>query len=99
MSIVNAVVDPFKRYFQPEPEEQADDFSDCHEIVEFSKTMYFPKLMAYLERGADEPLKVTGELAIVRSAERINTYKEIRAWLRKQVREAQDILDREQSNG
>ncbi len=86
-----SLLDPFKRYFQDEPEEV--DLTDCYEVVEFAKTMYFPKLMAYLERGSDEPLKVGGDLAIVRSAERINTFKEIRAHLKKQVREAQELID------
>ena len=44
-------------------------------------------------------LKVAGDLDIVRSAERINTLKAIRAHLKRQVKEAQEIIDRETSNG
>ncbi len=89
------MLDPFRKYFE---DRVAVDLTDCYEVVEFAKTMYYPKFLAYLERGSDEPLKVAGDLAIVRSAERINTFKEIRAHLKRQVKEAQELIDRETGN-
>ncbi len=93
MSFLDPVMDPFRKYFQEEREPA--DLTDCYEVVEFAKTMYYPKFLAYLERGSDEPLKVGGDLSIVRSAERINTFKEIKAHLKRQVKEAQELIERE----
>ncbi len=96
MSFLERVTDPFQKYFS---DKEPVDLTDCYDVIEFAKTAYFETLMAYLERGSDEPLKVGGDLAMVRSAERINTFKEIRAHLKKQVKEAQEIIDRETIGG
>ena len=36
------------------------------------------RLIDYLERGADEPLRTDNENSVIRSAERVNTFKEIK---------------------
>ena len=90
-----------QRFFRPEPEEkEADvDLSDCHEVVEFARCAYYDKFMAYLERGSDTPLDLKDGSTMLVSGSRVNTFKEIRAHLRRQVREAHELIDREASNG
>ena len=90
-------VDPFRRFFiEPDPHEQA--VGECNEIIEFSKTAYFQVLMAYLERGADEPLQIGSETSMVSSASRVNTFKEIKKHLQSQIKNAEIVLQRERSN-
>jgi len=60
---------------------------------------YFQKFMAFLERGADEPLQIGDQVGMIRSASRVNTFKEIRAHLKKQIRDAQAIIAGEGLNG
>ncbi len=85
----------FDRFFKDE--EGVDDLlvSKCHEVVAFGNVPYFQDFMAYLEREIDKPIAIGDQVQTIRSVERINTFKEIRAHLRRQLREAQDILDRE----
>jgi len=92
-----SVLDPFRKFFtEPDPKEEA--ISECNEIIEFSRMAYYPRLIAYLERGADEPLQTASEGAVIRSAERVNTFKEIKKYLQGQVRDAQAVLERERDD-
>ena len=91
------MLDPFKRFFhEPDPGEQA--VGEATAIIEFASTVYYPRLIAYLERGADEPLVIGSETSMVSSAARVNTFKEVKKYLQGQVRSAQDVLERERSD-
>ena len=92
------IFDPFRKFFV-EPDPHAEAVGDASNIIEFSRTAYYPTLIAYLEKGADEPLAIGSETSMVASAARGNTYKEIKKHLQSQVRSAEAVLERERSNG
>ena len=91
------MINPFRKYFEEEQEET--DLTDCHQVVEWARCPYYDKFMAYLERGADAKIDVSTATSMLTSSERINTFKDIRAHLRRQLREAEALIDREQRNG
>jgi hypothetical protein len=91
------MINPFRKYFEPEQDDDAADLTEIHQILEFARCPYFEKFIAYLERGADAKLDVSTETTMLSSAERINTFKDIKTHLRKQVRDAGEILSRETS--
>lgn len=93
-----SLFDPFKKYFV-EPDPHAEAIGDASSIIEFSRMAYYQTLIAYLERGADEPLAIGSETSMVASAARVNTYKEIKKHLQSQVRSAEAVLERERSDG
>lgn len=86
---------PFKRFFIDEDENASSDLAECHQVIEFARCEYFNKFLGYLERGADAKLDVSTATTMLASAERINTFKDIRAFLRRQVRDSQNLIDRE----
>jgi len=86
---------PFKRFFVEEEEDSNTDLSECHQIIEFARCEYFNKFMSYLERGSDAKIDVSTATSMLASAERINTFKDIRAFLRRQIRDSQNLIDRE----
>lgn len=88
---------PFRKFFEEEQEEV--DLTDCHQVLSWAREPYHEKFMAFLERGADAKIDVSTATSMLASSERINTFKDIRAHVRRQVREAQEIIDREDSNG
>ncbi len=91
------LLDPFRKYFEePDPREEA--IGESNDIIEFSRVAYYSRLIAYLERGADEPLRTDNEASVIRSAERCNTFKEIKKHLQSQVRNAEMVLERERSD-
>lgn len=99
--VAEALWNPFQRYFQAEPEDDEPevDLTECREVVEFSRSPYFEKFMGYLERGSDSSLDLKDGSSMLVSGSRVNTFKEIKAHLRRQVRDAQELIDREQHNG
>jgi hypothetical protein len=88
------VNNPFRKFFEPEEAEGAD-LSECHEVVSFGNHPYFQKLMAYLERGADATIDLTDASTMLASGAKVNTFKEIKLHLKKQIRDAMAIIDRE----
>jgi hypothetical protein len=92
------VINPFKKYFEEETPEIDTDMTECHQIVSFSREPYFDRFISYLDRGADAKIDTASATSMLTSAERINTYKDIKAYLKKQVREASEVIAREISN-
>lgn len=87
-----SMLDPFRRFFEPEQEESG--VGDADAILSFGKEAYFEKFMAYLERESDRPLDLSTTQALTSSAARSNAFKEIRTYLRNQLKSAQEIMDR-----
>jgi len=88
---------PFRKFFE---EDQSDvDLTECNQILDWARCDYYEKFMAFLERGADAKIDVSTATSMLASSERINTYKDIRAHFRRQVREARELLDREHRDG
>lgn len=87
---------PFRKFFEPEDDSDVTALGECHEVVSFANHPYFKKgLMAYLERGCDEKLVITDNISVIRSAERVNTFKEIKTHLNRQIRDAMAVIERE----
>jgi hypothetical protein len=72
----------YLRFFRPKPE-STDDLSrllnNCNEVLDFANTAHFPKFIAWLEREALRPMKISKDASeMIESAVRANTLKEIR---------------------
>ena len=90
------MINPFRKYFEEERDEV--DLTDCHQILDWARCPYHSIFMSYLERGADAKIDVSTATSMLASSERINTFKDIRAHIRKQLRDAQEVIDREARN-
>ena len=88
------MTNPFRRFFEETEEVSAADLTDCHEVIEFGKTVYYNKFMEYLERGADEPLKIGDPMTMIQSAARVNAFKEIKAHLKRQLKTAHELVEK-----
>jgi hypothetical protein len=93
------VWNPFKKFFDEEPEVDESSLDDCRQLVSFGNEPYFEKLIAYLERGADAKIDTSDATTMLTSAARINTFKDIKTHLKRQLKDAVEILDREHING
>lgn len=89
---------PFRKFFIEEVSPEESLLTDCHEVVAFANEPYFEKFMAFLERGADEPLAIGDQISMIRSASRVNTFKEIKTYLKKQISSSVALIDRESRN-
>ena len=78
---------------------EESDISECHQVIEFGNCPYFQTFLAYLEHEGDRMLEVGDQVSMIRSAARINAFKEIRAHLKKQLRDAAEVIERENRNG
>jgi len=87
---------PFRKFF--EEDQESVDLTDCHQILDWARCPYHNIFMAYLERGTDAKIDVATATSMLASSERINTFKDIRAHIRKQLRDAQEVIDREARN-
>ena len=94
MSLVD--FNPFKKFFENDEEEPGTDLTECREVLEFARTLYYPKLIAYLEREADAQLVIRDNVSMIQSAARINAFKEVKAHLKRQVRDAAAMVAREE---
>lgn len=88
----------FKRFFVSEETEEDSDISECHQILAFAREPYFDRFMAYIDKEGDRPLEVGDQISMIRSASRINTFKEIKSHLKRQIQEAAEIIQREMPN-
>ena len=86
---------PFRRFFEEDEDFTGVDREAASEVIVFGNTAYFQKFMAYLEHEADRPIDIVDQVSMIKSAQRCNTFKEIKSHLKKQLRDAQAILDRE----
>ncbi len=91
------MANPFRRLFQTE-EEDDQGLILANEILEAARLPYFDKLIVYLEAEADKPLTVGGQVEMIRSAERINTFREIKQKLKKDVARAKAFIEMERSD-
>lgn len=91
---------PFRRFFRSEEEEsEGMTLAHAHKIISFGREGYFDDFMDWLEQQADKPLETTDNISMLKSATRINTFKEIRLHLKKEIRWASDVIAREADNG
>lgn len=88
----------FSKFFETEDTNVESDISECHQIVSWAREPYFDRFLAYLERGAEAKIDTSTATSMLASAERINTFKDIRAHLKKQLRDAEAIIERENRN-
>lgn len=65
--------------------------AQASEVLDVVDKPYFRRLMAYLDEETDKPV-ITGE-KLAESAVRSNTFKEFRAKIRRDIRDAQSILE------
>lgn len=79
--------------------DEEDDLgiSKANQILEAERLPWFADFLAYLGEEADRPLSVGGQIEMIRSAERINTFKEIRNLLKRDVARARQVLEMERS--
>lgn len=88
-----SVSDFFASIFRDDTEETVATMrSRAGEIVLAEQTPYVQRLLEYLDDEADKPIRI-GDAQIIESAVRANTFKEIRAKLRREFKEAHAILD------
>lgn len=85
---------PFRKFFQEDEESEDNGVSDANDIVSFGNHPYFSKLIAYLERGADEPLDLKDATSMLTSGAEINTFKKIKRHLMTQVKNAESLMER-----
>lgn len=75
--------------------DESDDLASMRaragELVLAERTPFVERLMEYLDEEADKPVRIGGD--IVESAVRANTFKEIRAKLKRDFKEAHAILN------
>jgi len=91
---------PFRRFFEGDEEKAvATSLDNAHEVLAFAGTAYFEKFMAYLEAEGDRPLDTADPTAMIKSAARINAFKEIRTYLRRKAKAAVEVIERENDNG
>jgi hypothetical protein len=87
-----SVSDFFANLFQPEEAESVATMRlKASEFVLAERTPFFERLMEYLDEEADKPVKIGSDM--IESAVRANTFKEIRAKLRRDLKEAHAILN------
>lgn len=81
----------YSKLFAPDEEEEAErgvaDRTRALEVLACADMPYFKRLMAHLDSVIDEPTKIH-EHAFVR----VNTFKEFRAKIRRDIRDAQAVL-------
>jgi len=90
------VNNPFRKFFQEEEEVDGNVVADANDILSFANHPYFQKLIAYLERGADEPLDLKDATSMLTSGAEINTFKKVKRHLMVQVRNAGSLMERSQ---
>jgi len=73
-----------------------DAIVKANQILEAARLPWFDALITYLEEEADRPLATGGQVEMIRSAERINTFKEIKNRLKRDVARARQVLEMEQ---
>ena len=84
----------FSKFFQ---EEAVDESAivKANQILEAARLPWFDDYLAYLEEEGDRTLAVGGQVEMIRSAERINTFKEIKNRLKRDVARAREVLEME----
>lgn len=83
---------PFKRFFEDEPDAPETGLEECHAAVEFGRTPYFQTFMLYLAREIDRPLELADMNALMKSGARNNAFREIRQHLLDQIRKAEQVI-------
>ncbi len=63
------------------------------ELVLAERTPFVERFMEYLQEEADRPVKIGDQMSMVESAVRANTFKEIRAKLKRDFRQAREIIE------
>lgn len=87
-----SVSDFFANLFQTDDtDDLATMRSRAGELVLAERTPFVERLMEYLDEEADKPVKIGGDM--IESAVRANTFKEIRAKLKRDFKEAHAILN------
>jgi hypothetical protein len=92
------VGDRFRRFFvvdndtvAPTPE-PSEELAVCHEALEFARTTYYTKFMAYLESVIDAPFPISDQVTMIASAARVNAFKEVKRHLKGQVERANSVI-------
>ena len=91
-----SVSDFFRDLFSDE-EASGDDLAAIRlkagEAIMAERTAFVERLMEYLQEEADRPIKLGDTNTMLESAVRANTFKEIRAKLRREFKEAHAVLN------
>jgi hypothetical protein len=86
----------FDRFWVDQDEHEAkvvaSAMAESQEIVNWTQMPYHATFMEYLRTEIDKPLLVGNHMDMIQSAARANTLKEIRDYLLRVVRTAQDAL-------
>jgi len=85
---------PFRKFFLEEEEAEDTGIGDANDIVSFGNHPYFQKLIAYLDRGSDEPLDLKDATSMLTSGAEINAFKKIKKHLLTQVKNAEALMER-----
>lgn len=81
------------------PDEDTDlGVVKANQVLEAERLPWFSDLIAWLDAEADKPLAVGGQIEMIRSAERINTFKEIKNRLKRDVARAREVLEMERND-
>ena len=79
------------------PQDDATSSLDtATQIIEWTRPIYFKAFMAYLDRGCDERIGRGSREDMIAQQSRIDAFKDIRDHVRKEIAEAQAILQEAQ---
>jgi hypothetical protein len=80
-------------WFKEDERQEIDKaaFQEAIDVLDFSQTPYYGRLLTWLEEQAAQPLVVGDHLDMVRSAVRANTMREVRRHLLRSVEAALSI--------
>lgn len=83
----------FWEYFTPPAEEQAEpDVAEANVVMEFARSEYRVRLLAWLDREGSKPFSVGDHMTMIQTAVRANTIREIKNKIERDIQAAEEIL-------